>query len=305
MMPRLAPLLTPLALSAVLLSAGRARAAEAPISIGVMPPRLTPSVEGVRRAVEEQLSLGFVRAGADVTTPARVTAALAGKTALVGCASGPCVAELGAALGLPFVAFTVVETESRWFTVRITIVDTKTGDELAAQSTLCQATEPCPPLPETAREVAQETGRKAIASRRLERELAAARARSEAARSAAVSEPSPAVAVAPPVVNQSARDAEAPPAAFPWKRTLGLATIAAGALGVGVGATYLSHDGDQTCGDRVCPELYDTATEGWVGIGLGATALAAGTALLLIPWPWSADTSVALDPSGLSVKGAF
>lgn len=62
------------------------------------------------------------------------------------------------------------------------------------------------------------------------------------------------------------------------RRRFGVITYATAGVGVAAlafGAVMIGKDGDPTCDHPSCPEVYDTATVGWIGAGLGVAALGA------------------------------
>ncbi len=87
-----------------------------------------------------------------------------------------------------------------------------------------------------------------------------------------------------------------------WKTPVGIGALIAGAGAVALGGYYVSLDGK--CEDGACTRLYSSATLGWTVVGLGGAALVAG-AVLLIPWPSSRDTTVAVGPASISLRGFF
>jgi|GEM_PF-2810960 len=61
-------------------------------------------------------------------------------------------------------------------------------------------------------------------------------------------------------------------------RRFGLITYGTAAVGVGAlafGLAMIGKDGNPTCDHPSCPEVYDTATLGWVSVGVGVAALGA------------------------------
>jgi len=101
--------------------------------------------------------------------------------------------------------------------------------------------------------------------------------------------------------------AVAPHAPSPWPYVM----AAAGGAVLGSGLVLLVLDGRGSCSDAAtgtCPDVYDTATAGWIAAGVGASAMAAGIAWSL--WPRQPlAPSWALGPgpgsAGLAVGARF
>jgi hypothetical protein len=91
-----------------------------------------------------------------------------------------------------------------------------------------------------------------------------------------------------------------------WKTGTGDSLLAASAAALVAGGVWLAVDGQGTCdapaGAR-CQRLYDTKTQGWIGLSVG---LAAGVGGGLLLWQGlHAETRVSFAPGGFNLAGRF
>jgi hypothetical protein len=250
----------------------------------VLPARLTESLEAARPAVEKAVAEGVGLAGADAKAADKVREAAATRADLLPCASADCAAEIGRLLGAVFLVATEVESGKRSFTVRVRVVRAADGHDLALEAVTCQSTEPCAPVPDTARDVAREATRKALGQAQVDRLLAERQRQAAAAALAARPSGAPATAPAAPIAPPSPADgATARARRWPWAVLAGgVALIAAGTL-----LLLVIDDSETDCEflsptDRVCHKVRDAALEGTALLGLGVAAAAgAGLALVL------------------------
>jgi hypothetical protein len=97
-----------------------------------------------------------------------------------------------------------------------------------------------------------------------------------------------------------------PPSPTRWKAWTGGSLLAVSAAALIAGSVWLAIDNKGTCtapaGAR-CEHLYDTKTQGWLGIGVGVAAGAGGGLLL---WQGThSETRIGLVPGGFQLAGRF
>jgi hypothetical protein len=97
-----------------------------------------------------------------------------------------------------------------------------------------------------------------------------------------------------------------PASAARWKAWTGASLVAASAAALIAGTVWLVVDNSGTCtapaGAR-CAHLYDTKTQGWIGLGIGVAAGVGGGVLL---WEGThSETRISLSPGRLVLSGRF
>jgi hypothetical protein len=120
----------------------------------------------------------------------------------------------------------------------------------------------------------------------------------------------PPVAAAVPAAQPTVMAPPGPPSPprrlSPVKVGFGIGLLAAGGVGLGVGAFELASNGKSlSCGNGVCSQVYRTNTTGALLIAGGALLAAGGATLLIFFRDDSSATSIAIGTSGISMGGTF
>lgn len=228
----------------------------------------------VRGKATTQIEEGLAAAGYHVLPFAQVAPKLSAD--LTACRAGPCVKDVGAAVGVDALVFAKITSQDENTVITLRLLDAATTEQIAEVRELCEL---CGEA-----ELDEHLGVAASALRMRATEARERRARDEAAR------PKP-----PPLP---------PPAVEPEHSVVpGVVVGGLGLAAIGAGIYLLAIDGHGTChrGDTpvypapgavirytdpsmtqfVCRDVYDTKLLGASAIGVGAIGLAAATYLFL------------------------
>ncbi len=300
--------------------------AEPPARVALVSVALPRALLRNRIAFESAFVKGLGDGEIVAIPPAQVRSRLASlnKPELASCDTLACLAALRQIFGAPFVARAEVVSTRQRSAVTVKVLDTSDGRELAAETTECRATAPCPPLVNTADTVAHQASRKAATEIRLAAKLRAAPVVAAPAATAAAAQPAGVATAeealpAMPAAGLPAAPAPAglaslvpsPPIHAPAaasKRPLApwLLLAAGGSLIVG-GAVLFGIDGDgvdcrDTAGGRKCDRSRDTRLAGIVTGGLGLLGVLVGGVVL---FQSSQGTSVSIGRGGAALHGTY
>ncbi len=118
---------------------------------------LPGSLRDLESQVIASLEQGLRRAGAEIKAVKDAAAVFRQPI----CETSECALDAGSRVGVAFIAFAQIESTPQTFTITVKILRSKDGAELARESLTCGAADPCAPIPQSARAVAVEAGRKA------------------------------------------------------------------------------------------------------------------------------------------------
>ena len=264
---------------------------------------LGSSVRELEAQVIPALERGLLRAGAKLKTT-RDTANLLRQPI---CETDECAREVGTRLGVTFIAFAQIDSSPSAFTITVKIMRSIDGAELSRESLTCGAADPCSPIPQSAREVATEAGRKAKG--RLDEPALPVPPQPAPPPEVAEVEPIPAVPepVAAPVSEQTQHDLTATPAQSKTHIAPGWfvasAVVATGAIVAGT--VMIGLDGVPV---ETTPAKTTYYSDGKTGIALvsGGALLMAASAYGYLRW--GRDTgapTVALTHDSIGIAGRF
>lgn len=270
-------------------------------NVAVAPLALSAKVEKARPRIESSVEAGLRAAGLEVLTMPREA-----RGSFSRCSTSMCPSDVLRAVGTSYVVRGSVETPKRGFTLVLATIRVADGAEVMTETVTCAPDDPCPPVPDTAREAAQELGRKTrqfLADQRLANRPPAP-APDRALPGPAAPVPVGPVAVVPPLTTTTKPASNSSGAVWHWVVAgVAVPALAAGIYLVGIdGNTFDCHDG---AGRSVCLQKRTTKWQGMTLIGVGITggALVGGYYIFRSSQPTGTSVSLGLD--GISVSGRF
>ena len=278
---------------------------------------LIPSLRGsapteLKDRFQDAVTRGITAAGVEAVAAGEVRMRIGTSEEVLSCSGpGPCAAKIAGTLRVEHTVASEIVAAGKDYTIRLKLLDA-TGRELARSEDscdICTVKEADDAVARAAQKLAASVPTQAPPPAKVETP-------------APVETPHPKTETPPPPAR-----VEAPPAAitptpaerkaFPY-RPVAIASLAAGVVGIAVGAALVAIDGQPTCtppngGDpkKLCKNVYDTVGGGGVLLGLGLAGVAAGSVLLYFDYRQrhkpATHVSIAPLPGGaaVSVGGRF
>lgn len=244
--------------------------AVAPIDL-VMPEALSAEMQ---QELEFSLRAAFAIRGYELQSVARVRAQLAGARVPPGCVTGPCLRDVGRALGVRWALVGGISGEGTTFDLSLTVLDIEKGMPVAQgtdRCDVCMVSE----LKETLRRLAE----------RIAGELTSVSVpaviqpvpppRASPLLADTLREPGPIEAVSPQPAVPETDVAHAQRSWSGWKWV----ALALGVAGVSTGLILLALDGD--CANSACEDEYNTGAAG-MGFTVGGSAAISVGALVIL-----------------------
>jgi len=271
---------------------------------------VSPTLGPVRRRIALAVARGVRLAGA-TALPVDDTLQGRGDTnaQTPACETPACAADLGQRLGADQLLWARVDSSTESFTVTVFAMDVQDGVVLAEEALTCKAIDPCQPVPQTARDVAREVTRKALAEKALRLREANATAASRA-KPTSKSDPLPSQ-------HETTLPSDQPGPSSWWASSAPYWSLAAlGSVSTIAGVVALvQEDNTNSCGalsnpdagPSQCTETGNRDAAGWSLVGGGA--LLVGGALtsyfLWGPGSQSGDLQITIAPGSIAARGRF